>query len=56
MTTLINKFINKKYCYFRSELSAREQFAYDCVLSGLISFKTNIKIPNIETERIQDIF
>lgn len=56
MTTLIDKFINKKYCYFRSKLSTREQFAYDCVLSGFISFKTNIKIPNIETERIQDIF
>lgn len=56
MTTLINKFVDKGYCYFRNELLAEEQFVYDCILSGLISLKANIKIPNIETQKIQDIF
>lgn len=53
---MIRKFINKEYCYFRSNLSVEEQIVYDCVLSGLISFKAYIKIPNIETKKIQDVF
>ena len=28
---------------------------YDCLLSGFISCKVYIKIPNIETEKIQDL-
>ena len=56
MTTLIEKFINKEYCYFRNTLSTKEQVAYDCLLSGLMSCKTNIRIPYLKIEKVQDVF
>lgn len=53
---LINRFVNKKYCYFRNILSIKERMVYDYLLSGFISYQTNIKIPKIETSRMLDIF
>lgn len=56
MTTLIDKLKSKKYSFFRNKLSPIEQVAYDYLYSGFIAHKTNIKIPNIAIEKIQNIF
>lgn len=56
MMTLIDRLKDRKYCYYRNQLSLKNQIVYDEVYSGFLSHKTHIKIPRILINDIQKIY